>query len=111
MNYSFSAPHRSVKSLDLSTCALIKPEKKNKTGYIGARKRGEKKSICQNIATILPRPGKGFEFKNEIYPKMAALIPVLKELGYTAYRQGKSFFNKAGEQNRVIPLPVVAIAA
>jgi hypothetical protein len=95
-----------MKSLDLSFFALIKRAKRRDGGYNPKNKLRKNKTGLINIAIVKPRPGKGFEFEGEIFPKMADLAPVLKSKGFGAYRQGWDRFKANGAVN-----PTVALAA
>ena len=103
MNYSGNkivAPHRKIKSFDLSEHALIKKTPRKKWG--GVRNTKASRNLV-SIAIVIPKPGKGFEFRGVVRPFHETLAEV-RNAGFTAYRQGSGRLTKKGEVNRVIPL-------
>jgi len=103
MQYSTSkivAPHRKVRSFDLSEHALINKTPRKKWG--GVRNTKASRNLV-SIAIVIPKPGKGFEFKGVVRSFQETLEEV-RAAGFTAYRQGSGRLTKKGEVNRVISL-------
>lgn len=95
-----------LKSLDLASFAHVKKTPVKRWEMIGKRKRGAKKEPVLKVAILSPRPGKGFEFEGGIFPKVADVLPILKEKGFDSYRISAVCYKKNGAFN-----PTVSIAA
>ena len=101
-----------MKSLDLSNFAHIKKvTPTSQTWDIRKENKLRKtKNSVKRVAIITPKPGKGFTFLGETFPKFNEVIEAItskkdskgRQL-YTHYRQG-GMLNKKGEENTVRPI-------